>query len=60
MTDFPNDGWMIAIDDFGLYKGDGWMIIDLELLNPLTVRWTKNWRVSTFQNVANLTYRIDD
>lgn len=39
---------MIELDNFGTYQGDGWLIIDMELYNPITPRWTKAWRITTF------------
>ena len=34
-TAFENDGWMIEIDNFDTYYGDGWIIVDMDLLNPI-------------------------
>ena len=36
------------------------MIVDFELLNPLTPMWTSAWRICTFESRANLLYKIDD
>lgn len=31
MTTYPNDGWMLEIDNFAPYQGDGWVILDMVL-----------------------------
>ena len=50
---------MLEIDNFASYNGDGWFIIDLELLNPATPGWTGAWNAITYESKTNLTYLID-
>jgi hypothetical protein len=59
-TVFANDGWMLEIDDFAPYSGDGWIIFDLELHNPINPMWTGVWRAITYESKLHLSYRIDD
>lgn len=53
-------GWMLELDNYGTYQGDGWMIIDMELKNPNAQKWTGTWWVKTFESKTNLTYVIDE
>lgn len=45
---YPNDGWMIEIDNYANVFGDGWLIIDFDIKNPVLPSWTKAWRVCTY------------
>lgn len=36
------------------------MIIDFELKNPATERWTGSWYAKTYESSTNLTYVIDE
>lgn len=51
--------YMLEIDNFAPYNGDGWFIIDIELLNPVNPGWTGVWNAISYESKTNLTYLID-
>jgi hypothetical protein len=41
-------GMAVSISNFDLYNGDGLIILDLTIQNPITAGWTSNWRVTSY------------
>ncbi|CAD8140771.1 unnamed protein product [Paramecium octaurelia] len=59
----PIDKWLIEIDNFQTYQGHGedqWMIIDFNLTNPNSEKWTGSWYGKTYESSTNLSYVIDE
>lgn len=60
--------FLIEVYNFGLYAGDGWLMLNLDLKNPTTAGWTKGWTAITYGNqpidststAADLTMILDE
>ena len=55
--------WLIEIQNFLTYSGhgeDSWLIVDFDLKNPTTEKWTGTWYAKTYESSTNLTYVIDE
>ena len=40
--------YLIEVYNFGTYNGDGWLMLSLDIKNPLTEGWTQPWSVITY------------
>jgi hypothetical protein len=45
--------YRITIMNFGDYQGDGFIVIELLMKNPITPRWTAEWKCFTFADIID-------